>query len=212
MEKSQILNAVKKARESNKRKFSQGFDLAISLKDFDVNKEKVEDFIKLPRGRGKKLAVCALIGPEMKSIVEKFCDLTITTDEFNNYEDKRKVRKLVRKYDHFIAQANIMPQIAKTFGKYLGSLGKMPSPKGGQIIPPKANIEPLVKNLRDTIRLNAKKAPSINCPIGNETMSDEDVAENIISILDKLNQSLPRGSQNISAVYVKTTMGGPIKI
>jgi len=88
----------------------------------------------------------------------------------------------------------------------------MPSPKGGQIIPPKANIEPLVKNLRDTIRLNAKKAPSINCPIGNETMSDEDVAENIISILDKLNQSLPRGSQNISAVYVKTTMGGPIKI
>lgn len=212
MDKSQILSAVKAARESNKRKFSQGFDLAISLKDFDVNKDKLEDFIKLPKGRGKKLKVCALIGPEMKSAVEKFCDLTITIDGFSAYEDTRKVRKLVREYDHFIAQANLMPQIAKVFGKYLGSIGKMPNPKGGQIIQPKANVESLVKDLRDTIRLNAKKAPSINCPIGTETMSDDDIAENIISILDKLNQTLPRGSNNILTVYVKTTMGGPIKV
>lgn len=212
MEKSQILEAVKKARESRKRKFSQGFDLAISLKDFNINKEKIEDFVKLPMGRGKTLKVCALVGPEMKSAVEKFCDLTITTDEFSNYEDKRKVRKLVREYEHFITQANLMPLIAKTFGKYLGSIGKMPSPKAGQIIPPKANVEPIVKNLRDTIRLNAKKAPAINCPIGNEKMSDDDIAENILSVLDKLNQTLPRGSQNIGAIYVKTTMGGPIKI
>ena len=102
--------------------------------------------------------------------------------------------------------------MVKTFGKYLGSIGKMPSPKAGQIIAPKANVEHIVKNLRDTIKLSAKKAPAINCPVGNEKMSDSDVAENILSVLDRLNQTLPRGSQNIRAVYVKTTMGGPIKI
>ena len=212
MDKSQILEAVKKARESRKRNFSQGFDIAICLKDLDVSKNNIDDFIKLPMGRGKTLKVCALVGPEMKTTVEKFCDLTITTDEFNNYEDTRKVRKLVREYEHFITQANLMPQIAKTFGKYLGSIGKMPSPKAGQLIAPKANVELIVRNLRDTIRLSAKKAPAINCSVGNEKMSDSDVAENILSILDRLNQTLPRSSQNIRAVYVKTTMGCPIKI
>jgi large subunit ribosomal protein L1 len=212
MDKSQILVALKKARESKKRNFAQGFDLAVSLKDFDTNKEKVEDFVKLPKGRGKTLKICALVGPEMKNAVEKYCDLTITTDSFNEYENSRKVRKLARDYDHFVAQANLMAQIAKTFGKYLGSIGKMPNPKGGQIIAPKANIEHLVKNLKDTIRITAKKSPAINCPVGNENMSDDDVAENILSIIDKLNTTLPRGASNISKVYIKTTMGGPIKI
>jgi len=214
MERNQILEAIKKIKEAEKRKFAQTIDLAINLKEIDVAKEegKLEEFLPLPHGRAKPAKICAFVGPELKPQAEKFCDFLVLSDDFGKWDDARKIRKLARDYDFFIAQANIMPNIAKAFGRYFGPVGKMPSPKGGHVVPPKANLEPLVKILRSTVRVMIKKAPVILCAVGSEKMTDEQIADNILAVLERVKSKLPKAQHNISNIVIKTTMGKPVKV
>ena len=215
MEKTQILEAVKQAKsDETKRNFTQSIDLAINLKEINVDKEegKLEEFVVLPAGRATPAKVCALIGVELKSQAEKLCDLTILSDDFVKWEEKRKCRNLARDYDFFIGQANIMPLIAKSLGRYLGPKAKMPSPKAGHILPPKINIEPLIKNLKNSIKIAIKKAPVIHCSVGDEKMSDENLTENIIAVLERVKSKLPNGQHNIKNIIIKKTMGKSVKV
>jgi len=208
-----IIEAIKQAREKSKqRKFSQSFDLIVNLKEFDIKKEaKVEDFITLPHGRGKEAMVCALIGPEMKDLA-KACDKVVITNEFSKYQKPRACRKLARAYDFFIGQATIMPQIAQAFGKYFGPIGKMPNPKGSQIVPPNLNLAPLVQKFKKTSKISISKAPVASCRIGDEKMTDEQLAENITFAINHIEHALPRGKANIKEILIKTTMGAPVRL
>jgi len=215
MEKTQILGAIKKARETEKKKkFTQTFDLAINLKEIDINREegKLDEYLSLPQGRSKPAKVCAFVGPELKPQAEKFCDFFILSDDFEKWTEVRKIKKLARDYDYFIAQANIMPAIAKAFGRYFGPVGKMPSPKAGHVVPPKANLEPLVKGLKNTIKVGIKKAPVILCAVGSESMTDEQIADNILAVLERVKSKLPKAQHNISNIIIKTSMGKPVKV
>jgi large subunit ribosomal protein L1 len=213
VDKKHVLEVIKQVREKSKqRKFSQSFDLIMNLKDFDVKKEaKIDDFIVLPNGRGKEAKVCALIGPEMVANA-KACDKSIILNDFDKFKKPRACRKLARSYDFFIAQANIMPQIAQAFGKYFGPVGKMPNPKGGQIVPPNLNLTALVQKFKNTSKITIAKVPIASCRIGDEKMDDEKLADNIISAIDHVEHSLPRGSGNVKNILLKTTMGAPVKI
>ena len=215
MEKSAIIEAVKKAKAAKKKgKFTQTIDIAVNLKEIDIEKEesKINELLQLPHARAKPAKICAFVGPELKDDAEKLCDVVILSDNFSKWTEARKSKKLARQCDYFIAQANVMPDVAKTFGRFLGVLGKMPNPKAGQIVPPKANIEPLVKRLKNSVKLVIKKAPVIFCGVGNESMTDEQIADNITAVLERLHVRLPRGKHNIANVIVKTTMGSPVKI
>jgi large subunit ribosomal protein L1 len=215
MDKVKIIEALKQVRaQEKKRKFVQTIDVAFNLKELDLNKEeaKLEEFVQLPHGRAKPAKICAIVGQELIEQAKKFCDLAILSDDFPNWDDKRKVKKLAREYDYFLGQANMMPQIAKVFGRYFGPVGKMPNPKAGQIVPPKGNIEPVVKNLRSLIKVAIKKAPVIHCAIGSEKMTDEQLADNLLTVFERLKSKLPRAQHNIANVCVKTTMGQTVKV
>ena len=215
LDKQKIIEAIKQARTSEvKRNFSQGIDVVFNLKEIDINKEegKLDEFVVLPHGRARPAKICAFVGPELLEQAKKFCDFFVLSDDFAKWDDARKLRKLVRDYDFFLAQANIMPLAAKTFGKYLGPLGKVPNPKAGHILPPKANLEPLVKNLKTSVRATIKKAPTIQFSIGSEKFTDEQLADNLAAVYEKVTAKLPNGKHNISEILIKTTMGRPAKV
>ena len=209
---SEAITKVKKA--SQKRNFSQSVDLIINLKDIDISKsgEKVEEHVVLPHGSSKPAKICAFVGGELKADAEKLCDTVILDTKFDQWKDQRKFKKLARNCDFFIAQANVMPEVAKRFGKYLAPRAKMPNPKAGQVVPPKANLKPLVEKLRNTVLVQTKKVPVIQCSIGNEKMKEDELAENITTILNVLEHKLPHGKANIQTIIIKTTMGKPVKI
>src|SRR3990172_6920050 len=123
----------------------------------------------LPYNRGKKISVCALVGPELAEEAKKVCDGAILSDDFGKYPDKKEIKKLASKYDFFIAQANVMPKVATSFGRVFGPKGKMPNPKAGCIVPPNANLKTLYDKLQKTVRLYAKERPMIQIPVGNES-------------------------------------------
>lgn len=215
MEKKDILKSIEELKKNTKkRNFSQSYDIIINLKDIDLkkNENKVDFFTSLPNGKGKKTKVCALVGSEMTEEA-KACDQTILEPKFADFENnKAKIKRLAEEYDYFIAQANLMPAIAKVFGRVLGTRGKMPNPKAGCVVPPKANLAPLYERLQNLIQVAAKEKPLIQLCVGNEKMSDEEVAENIYSLFDSLIHHLPNEKNNIKSIYLKLTMGKPIKL
>ena len=210
MQKKDILSTLKTLREqSPKRKFSQSIDFIIRLRALNLKKpeENVNAFYLLPKGLGKIKKICALVAPEMLTHAKETCDFAVSSEEFPAYTEKKKMRALARSYDFFIAQATIMPKIAQAFGKILGPKGKMPNPKAGCVIPPGTNLTPLVARLRNTVRLQTKAELAVKTFVGVETMSDEDLAENILGVYQYLLTQVPQDKNNIKQLFLKLTMG-----
>src|SRR3989338_2567956 len=213
--KEDVTAAIAAAKKSGKRRFVQSIDLVVPLIGLDLKKpeHQVDFFIELPNGSGKRMKVCALIGPELQPEAKSACAGMVLQEDFPNYgKNKKLTRKLVRQYDFFIGQANIMPQIASTFGRVLGPKGKMPNPKAACVVPPKAALKPLVEKLQSIVHVTAKTVPIVQCKVGNESMADEALASNVIVIYDQLIHVLPASEQNVKAAFVKLTMGAPVRI
>lgn len=216
MEKQDILNALKKAKEiSQKRNFKQSVDLIINFKGLDLKKpdNQLELFIALPFTKGKKIKVCGLVGPELTNESKNTLDQTIIADEFDIYtKDKKITKKLARQFDFFIAQANIMPKVATVFGRYFGPKGKMPNPKADCVVPPNANLKALYERLQKTVKVSVKVTPLYQGMVGMEDSNENEVVENVMTIYNTVINSLPNGTHNIKNSYLKLTMGKPIKI
>ena len=79
-------------------------------------------------------------------------------------------------------------------------------------IPPQADIERIIKSLTNLVPVRAKDRPTFHVPIGNVSMPQEQLAENLETIINRVESSLDRGSDNIASIWVKTTMGKAVKL
>jgi len=209
MDKELIATTLKKAKENSpKRNFKQSVDLIINLKGLDLKKTEhnVNMFVTMQHDTGKKISVCAFVGPDMESKAKESCDEVILSEQFDRFKGKAEIKKLANKHDFFIAQASIMPKVATVFGRFLGPKGKMPNPKIGSVFPPNANIKPLYEKLKLTVNLVTKNEPTIKCSVGKEDMDDK-VIDNILTVYNSIIQKLPNEKQNIKSVLLKLTMG-----
>ena len=200
------LTAVKKALEkSKKRNFVETVDISINLKDIDLSvpKNRIQDDVILPHGRGRLIKVCVIGGNEMVAKAKTVADRVLTADELGKIaDDKKLAKKMAAEFDYFIAEATLMPTIGKRLGIVLAPRGKMPKP-----IQPGADPRPIIETLRKTVSVRSKDRKTFHAPVGTADMTAEQIAENIDSILKRLATKLERGQMNIGSVYVKTTMG-----
>ncbi|MBI5389346.1 50S ribosomal protein L1 [Candidatus Woesearchaeota archaeon] len=211
MLKENLIKSLKTLRErSPKRNFVQSFDFIVNLKDLDLKKpeHQLDFFVPLHYTKGKKIKICALVGPELQTSAKENCDKVILSDEFPQYgKDKKLVKKLASEFDVFIAQSNIMPQVAQAFGRVLGPRGKMPNPKAGAVVPPNANLKQVYEKFQKSVRVSAKTQLIYQTAVGSEQMKDEEIADNIATIYQQIVQHLPNEKTNIRSTFVKSTMG-----
>ena len=200
------LAAVKKALESSpKRNFKETVDLAINLRDVDLSvpKNRIQEDVILPHGRGKALRVCVIGGAELAAKAKGVADMVILPDELGKIaDDKKQAKKVASQVDYFIAEAPLMPQIGKRLGIVLAPRGKMPKP-----IPPGADPKPMIENLRKSVAVRSKDRRTFQAPVGTVDMTPEQIAENVDAILKRVIGKLEKGKMNIDSAYVKTTMG-----
>lgn len=207
-----ILQTIKEIREkSKKRNFTQSIELIINLQDIDPKKPegKIQETIELPHGIGKGNKVCVIASGELALKAKKAdADLVIERNELEALTgDKKKQKELSNTYDSFIAEAPLMPTVGRVLGATLGPKGKMPTP-----VPPTANIAELIEKNRKTIAVRLRGQPVLQCLVGTENMPDEQITENIQTIIRTLEGKLKKGIKNIRSINLKTAMGTPIKI
>ena len=216
MDKNSVKEAVKKLKESSKkRNFKQTFDLIINLRGLDMKKSDnhVELFVPLHYSKGKPVKICAFVAAELKEEAEKVCDTSVFVDDFPKYQQDRKlIKRLAAEHAFFIAQATIMPKVAQVFGKVLGTRGKMPNPKAGCVVPPKAALKPLYERLQKTVVVKAKQQPVVKVVVGSEEQNEDEVVDNILTVYNALIHKLPGEQNNIKSVLLKLTMSKPVEI
>jgi large subunit ribosomal protein L1 len=198
-----ILNAIKELRKnSKKRNFVQSFDLIINLKEYDVRKpeNKINEEFALPHGRGEvKVVVFS------DTIKDLGCEILTSEDVEKLAKNKRAARKFIKEVDFFLAEPSMMPLIGKHLGQLLAPRQKMPKVISG-------DVKKMVEELKKSVRIVVKDAPVIQCIVGKEDMKDEEICENIESLLKYLENRLPKGKRNIKNVLLKLTMSKPVKI
>lgn len=211
VEKAAILTAVKKALEAApERKFGESVELAFNLKNVDLSipKNRVDEEVQLPKGRGKAPKVAVFASGELAAKAKAVADVVVMPEQIDELSgDKRAARKLANEMGYFVAEAPLMPTIGRTLGTVLGPRGKMPRP-----MPPTADPGAIVKNLRNTVRVRSRDRRTFHAAIGTRTMTPEDLTENAFLVIDRVVKKLERGEQNIASIFVKTTMGPSEKV
>ena len=208
---SEVLNLIQEAKKPEKeRKFTQALELYIVLKDIDVKKGfTLNEVIELPKQMTKPAAVCVMATGDMSLKAKSAkADQVIDNDELGTLAaNKRESRKLINKYDFFLADTKLMPVVGKSLGQLLGPRGKMPTP-----VPFNAPIESFLERFRHSIRVRLKNSLSLSCKFGDVTMDDNDLVNNAMAIINAVEKKLPNGDKNFRKFMVKTTMGKAIKL
>ncbi len=203
--KEQLKKALSELRKGKERKFDQTADLIINLQKFDPKRSQTNLFISVPH-KIKDKKICAFLESENKDIE------TIRPEQFKKYSDKKELKKLVKNFDFFIAEADLMPRIATTFGRALGPAGKMPSPQLGILTDTSEKaINELKEKINNSLRIRTKE-PSIKVAAGKQSMKDEEIIENIMTIYNSVLKALPKEKDNIKNLEIKFTMTKPQKI
>src|SRR5512136_1083747 len=212
VERTRILDAVKTAIEkAPERKFSESVDLTINLKNIDMAqpKNRIDETILLPNGTGKTVGIAVLgKGDITTQAREAGVDLIIGPEEIERLGgEPREARQVAGKYRFFLAETGVMPQVGRFLGPRLGPRGRMPMPiTGGQ------DIRPIVERLRNSVKIRTKDKTVFSTKVGTTAMKPEQVAENIETIVKRIEAVLEQGPLNVRSVFVKTTMGPAVRL
>jgi len=199
-----IQEAIKQLRTEEKRKFIQSLDLIINLQKIDPRKESINTVVKLPHPPVKHLGAFLT---KKSPIID-----TITKEEFELYKDNKAMKRLAKKYDAFIASAPLMAAVATKFGRFLGPLGKMPTPQAGLVMQEtEANIKEAVEKMSSSTKLRVKEK-SIKLSVGKEDMTDANLIENVTEVIKSISELLPNRKDNMKDISIKWTMGKPVAI
>ena len=206
-----VAKAVEEAlANSKKRKFTQGLDLTINLKELDMTKpeNRIDEELVLPNGSGKEIKVGVIADGELALQAKPVADIIIGKAQLEKMAKKKKdVKKIANDIEFFVAQIDLMPLVGKTLGPVLGPRGKMPKP-----VPPNAPVKSIIEKLKKTIKIRTRDQPVIKVLVGSEEMDSEKLTENIGVIMKFLERKLERGQDNMKSIYIKTTMGESVKL
>ncbi len=203
-EEISIEEAIKQLRSFEKRKFVQTLDLIINLQKFDSRKESINSFVQVPNIYERKIA--AFLSTKVKGVD------VIQKDTFESYKNLRDAKRLAKKYDMFISAAPLMGQVATKFGRALGPSGKMPSPQLGIVVKEdEETIKKLVDKMKKSVKIRTKEKV-VKIGVGKENMDDNQLKENVESVIKGVIDLLPQKKDNVKNVLIKFTMTPAVKI
>lgn len=209
MDKTKILDAVKSAFETKgSRKFTQSVELALNFQGVDFSKpdKRVNLEVLLPKGRGKTVGVIVFAESQMALDAKKAGYEVHPGSEIEKLAGDRPRLKKLSQENVFLAQPSLMMLVGKHLGQFLGPRDNLPKPLVG------ADIKTLGERSRNSVRLRnkGKNLPTLQCVVGSELLSPEDVADNVSAVVDAIEAKT--GSGTVKSAFVKLTMGKPVRI
>jgi large subunit ribosomal protein L1 len=206
-----IEEAVSRAlEEAPPRNFRETVDLAINLRDLDLNdpSNRVDEGIVLPNGTGQDTRIVVFAEGETALRAEEVADEVLDGDDLEELGDDTDAAKdLAGDTNFFIAEANMMQDIGRYLGTVLGPRGKMPTP-----LQPDDDVVETINRMKNTVQLRSRDRRTFHTRVGAQDMSAEDIAGNIDVIIRRLEAGLEKGPLNIDRIYVKTTMGPAVEV
>jgi len=206
-----IEDAVARALdEAPPRNFRETVDLAINLRDLDLNdpSNRVDESVVLPEGTGQDTTIVVFATGETAVRAEEVAHEVLGEEDLEELgDDEDAAKDLADETDFFIAEAAMMQDIGRYLGTVLGPRGKMPEP-----LQPDDDVVETVDRMKNSVQLRSGDRRTFHTRVGAEDMSAEEIAGNIDVIIRRLEADLEKGPLNIDRVYVKTTMGPAVEV
>merc|ERR1712142_304555 len=199
-----VAELLKNSNDVKKRKFSETVDLQIGLKNYDPQKDKrFSGTVKLKHVPRPKFKVC-LLGDQQHCDQAKSLGLDcMSADDLKKLnKDKKKVKKLAKSFDAFIASDTLIKQIPRLLGPGLNKAGKFPT-----LVTHNDDLRQKVDDLKATIKFQMKKVLCLSVAVGNVAMSEDELVQNVHLAMNFLVSLLKKHWQNVKSLHIKSTMG-----
>jgi large subunit ribosomal protein L1 len=196
--------------EAPPRNFRETVDLAINLRDLDLNdpSNRVDESIVLPEGTGQETSIVVFADGETAIRAEEAADDVLDGGDLADLgDDEDEAKDLAEDTDFFLAEEGMMQDIGRYLGTILGPRGKMPDPLG-----PDDDVVEAVERLKNSVQLRSGERRTFHTRVGAEDMLSEEIADNIDVITRRLHANLEKGPLNVDSMYVKTTMGPAVEV
>jgi large subunit ribosomal protein L1 len=196
--------------EAPPRNFRETVDLAVNLRDLDLNdpSNRVDESVVLPAGTGQETQIVVFATGETALRAEEVADDILSPDELEDLgDDDDAAKDLADETDFFVAEAPMMQDIGRYLGTVLGPRGKMPTP-----LQPDDDVVETVERMKNTVQLRSRDRRTFHTRVGAQDMGAEEIADNIDVIVRRLEAALEKGPLNIDSIYVKTTMGPSVEV
>ncbi|MFC5969886.1 50S ribosomal protein L1 [Halomarina salina] len=211
MADQEIEDAVSRALdEAPPRNFQETVDLAINLRDLDLNdpSNRVDEGIVLPNGTGQDTRIVVFAEGETALRAQDVADDVLDGDDLEELgDDDDAAKDLAGETDFFVAEASMMQDIGRYLGTVLGPRGKMPTP-----LQPDDDVVEVVERMKNTVQVRSRDRRTFHTRVGAADMSADEIADNVDVILRRIEADLEKGPLNIDSVYVKTTMGPSVEV
>ncbi len=204
---NEILRAS--ADPETKRNFNETLELQIGLKNYDPQRDKrFSGSVRLPKCPKPSMKVC-ILGDAHHCDMAKAAGLEFkSVDDLKKLnKDKKLVKKLAQSYDAFLASDAVIKQIPRILGPGLQKAGKFPTP-----ISAGDNLVEKVEEVKATIKFQLKKVLCMAVAVGNVSMTEDELVANTMLSINFLVSLLKKNCQNVKSLFVKSTMGKPVRI
>merc|ERR1711998_161389 len=203
------IKQLKKGSEEKKRNFTETVELQIGLKNYDPQKDKrFNGTVKLPHVPRPRMKVCILGDAQHVDEANKNNVDSMDVEALKKLnKNKKLIKKLAKKFDAFLASDSIIKQIPRLLGPGLNKAGKFPS-----LLTHNDSMEGKIKELKSQVKFQLKKVLCLGVAVGSISMAENELFANIQIAVNFLVSLLKKNWQNVRTLYLKTTMGRPIRL
>ena len=201
--------AVNVLKETSKVKFDETVELHLRTSADPRHADQlVRGVTMLPHGLGKTVRVLVFANGEAADIAKRAgADFIGDDDLIRNIEGGWV------DFDIGLAIPDMMSKIGK-LGRVLGRRGLMPNPRTGTMVQPQDLPRTIEEAKKGRVEYRMDRTGLIHVSVGKVSFSQEQLVENVASIVDAIVKSKPSGVKGtfIRTAFLTSTMGPSIKL
>ncbi len=203
VDKHSVEEALKLVRGASYAKFDETLELHVRLGiDPRQSDQQLRGTVVLPSGTGRAKTVAVVAQGDALAAAKD-----AGADFFGGDDLIERIQGGWFGFDVLITTPDMMAKVSR-LGKSLGSKGLMPSPKGGTVT---QDVKSAVSEFKaGKVEYRNDKGAIIHLPIGKLSFTDEQLIENLTTVMDVLVKSKPAKTKKgayLKSVALSSTMG-----
>jgi large subunit ribosomal protein L1 len=201
-----VAEATATVKKNATAKFDETIEIHVRLGvDPKKSDQNVRGTVLLPHGTGRTVRVIAFAkGDKAKEAEAAGADFVGEQDLID------KVKAGFADFDVAVATPDMMGAVGSNLGRILAQ--KMPNPKSGTVTP---NIAGAIRDIKaGKVEYRLDKSAIVHTIVGKASFGEEQLAENVATILDALVRAKPAASKGtyLRSVTLTSTMGPGVKV
>ncbi|NKQ36135.1 MAG: 50S ribosomal protein L1 [Chloroflexi bacterium] len=170
--------------------------------------QQIREVVNLPHGLGKKVRVLVFAEGEDATLAKEAGADIIADDEVI-----KQIQDGWTEFDVAIAVPSMMGKVGR-LGRVLGPRGLMPNPRAGTVAPGSDLPRLIEESKAGRVEFRIDKTANIHAPFGKASFSQEQLKENLQTIIDAVKRARPASTKGtyVRKIVLANAMGPGIKL